>query len=51
MAAAPSFFRLRHGGHRDRALTLLRPGTTVALAAGAYYGTGSLLTHLDRWGV
>ena len=32
-------------------LTLLRPGTTVALAAGAYYGTGSLLTHLDSWGV
>jgi cystathionine gamma-synthase len=30
-------------------LTLLRPGETVALAAGAYYGHGVLLEHLARW--
>lgn len=32
-------------------LALLTPGETVALAEGAYYGTGSLLTELGRWGV
>src|SRR5213078_4452718 len=33
------------------ALTLLNPGDTVALAAGAYYGTGRLLASFARWGV
>jgi len=33
------------------ALTLLKPGDTVALAAGAYFGTGRLLGSLARWGV
>ncbi len=33
------------------ALTLLKPGDTVALAAGAYYGTGRLLGSFARWGV
>jgi cystathionine gamma-synthase len=32
-------------------LTLLRPGDTVAFAAGAYYGTGKTLATLGRWGV
>jgi cystathionine gamma-synthase len=32
-------------------LALLAPGQTVALAAGAYYGTGKLLEELARWGV
>jgi cystathionine gamma-synthase len=32
-------------------LALLAPGQTVALAAGAYYGTGELLEELARWGV
>jgi cystathionine gamma-synthase len=32
-------------------LALLRPGATVALAEGAYYGTGVLLDELARWGV
>jgi cystathionine gamma-synthase len=32
-------------------LALLEPGATVALAAGAYYGTGVLLDELTRWGV
>jgi cystathionine gamma-synthase len=32
-------------------LALLRPGQTVALAEGAYYGTGVLLDELARWGV
>jgi cystathionine gamma-synthase len=32
-------------------LTLLSPGETIALAEGAYYGTGSLLRELERWGV
>ena len=32
-------------------LALLAPGQTVALAAGAYYGTGVLLDELSRWGV
>jgi len=32
-------------------LTLLRPGGTVALAEGAYYGHAVLLRHLEPWGV
>jgi cystathionine gamma-synthase len=32
-------------------LALLSPGQTVALAAGAYYGTGVMLDELARWGV
>lgn len=32
-------------------LALLSPGRTVALARGAYYGTGRLLEELGRWGV
>jgi cystathionine gamma-synthase len=32
-------------------LALLEPGSTVALAQDAYYGTGVLLTELERWGV
>lgn len=32
-------------------LALLSPGSTVALATGAYYGTGVILDELERWGV
>ncbi len=32
-------------------LTLLRPGATLALAEGAYYGHRVLLDHLAPWGV
>lgn len=32
-------------------LALLEPEQTVALAAGAYYGTGVMLDELARWGV
>ena len=32
-------------------LALLSPGKVVALAEGAYYGTGTLLGELSRWGV
>ena len=32
-------------------LALLEPGATVALAQDAYYGTGVLLTELERWGL
>jgi len=32
-------------------LALLAPGQTVALAEGAYYGTGVLLDELARWGL
>jgi cystathionine gamma-synthase len=32
-------------------LALLSPGQTVALAEGAYYGTGALLAELSRWGL
>ena len=32
-------------------LGLAAPGMTVALAAGAYYGTSMLLRELERWGV
>ena len=32
-------------------LALLEPGQTVALAQDAYYGTGLLLTDLERWGL
>src|SRR4029450_11052381 len=31
-------------------LALLEPGKTVALAEGAYYGTGLLMDELARWG-
>jgi cystathionine gamma-synthase len=33
------------------ALSVLRPGSTVALAAGVYFGTGRLLAALEPWGV
>ena len=33
------------------ALAFLSPGQTVALAEGAYYGTGVMLAELARWGV
>jgi cystathionine gamma-synthase len=32
-------------------LGLLAPGQTVALAEGAYYGTGTILDELARWGI
>ena len=32
-------------------LTLLQPGDTVALAAGAYFGTSRLFAELGRWGL
>jgi cystathionine gamma-synthase len=32
-------------------LTLLEPGKTIALADGAYYGTGVLMRMLERWGL
>jgi cystathionine gamma-synthase len=32
-------------------LALLAPGHTVALAEGAYYGTGAILDELGRWGI
>src|SRR5438046_6701597 len=33
------------------ALGLLEPGKTIALAAGAYYGTSRLFASLARWGL
>jgi cystathionine gamma-synthase len=32
-------------------LALLEPGATIALAAGAYYGTGETFRELARWGL
>jgi cystathionine gamma-synthase len=32
-------------------LTLLEPGSRIALAAGAYFGTGRLFKSLARWGI
>jgi cystathionine gamma-synthase len=32
-------------------MTYLSPGQTVALAGGAYYGTGVMLADLERWGL
>ena len=32
-------------------LALLSPGQVVALAEGAYYGTGAILDELGRWGI
>jgi cystathionine gamma-synthase len=32
-------------------LAFLEPGRTIALAEGAYYGTGAMLGELSRWGV
>ena len=33
------------------ALSFLRPGDTIALAAGAYFGTGKLFEALEPWGL
>src|SRR5918911_5717862 len=33
------------------ALAFLAPGSTIALAAGAYFGTGVTLSGLERWGL
>ena len=33
------------------ALALLQPGDTIALAAGAYFGTGVIFQELGRWGL
>src|ERR671936_702483 len=33
------------------ALTFLRPGATIALAEGAYYGTAVTFRELKRWGL
>ena len=32
-------------------LALLRPGATIAIAAGSYYGTSVLFRSLERWGL
>ena len=32
-------------------LALLAPGQTIALAEGAYYGTGAIFDELGRWGI
>ena len=32
-------------------LAFLEPGETIALAAGAYFGTGRLFASLERWGL
>ena len=32
-------------------LTMCRPGDTIAIAAGAYYGTTALFMHLEPWGL
>src|SRR5712692_2291572 len=32
-------------------LALLQPGETIALAQGAYFGTGVLFQELGRWGL
>src|SRR2546421_10871147 len=32
-------------------LALLQPGDTIALAEGAYYGTGKTFEMLGRWGL
>ena len=32
-------------------LTMCRPGATIALAEGAYYGTAVLFRHLEHWGL
>jgi cystathionine gamma-synthase len=32
-------------------LTFLAPGSTIALAEGAYYGTSTLFRELERWGL
>ena len=32
-------------------LSLLQPGDTIALAAGAYYGTGVTFSSLHKWGL
>jgi cystathionine gamma-synthase len=39
------------GAVTSLALALLEPGQTIALAEGAYFGTGVLFGELGRWGV
>jgi len=39
------------GATTSLALSLLEPGDTIALAAGAYYGTGVILQALAKWGL
>jgi cystathionine beta-lyase/cystathionine gamma-synthase len=39
------------GAETALVLALLSPGSTIALAEDAYYGTGVLLSELERWGL
>jgi cystathionine gamma-synthase len=39
------------GAETSVLLALARPGTTIALAEGAYYGTSVLLRRLEQWGL
>jgi cystathionine gamma-synthase len=39
------------GAETALVLALLSPGSTIALAADAYYGTGVLFAELERWGL
>src|SRR4051794_29913824 len=45
------FFPSGTGAVTALVLSLLRPGDTIALAAGAYYGTGSTFQALAKWGL
>jgi len=45
------FFPSGTGAATALVLALLEPGQTIALAEGAYFGTGVLLEALARWGV
>jgi len=39
------------GATTARALAFLSPGDTIALAEGAYFGTGVTFSQLERWGL
>ena len=39
------------GATTSLVLALLSPGDTIALAEGAYYGTGIAFAQLERWGL
>jgi cystathionine gamma-synthase len=39
------------GAETSIVLAFAQPGTTIALAEGAYYGTSLLIRDLERWGV
>ncbi len=45
------FFPSGTGAMAAAVLTMCRPGDTIAIAEGAYYGTSAMFEHLEPWGL